>query len=68
MPDSNTQVTDTFEDDLSELILTAFGHGADIEGEWTIDVPVSAAPNWMVTIEKRPDDEEPSYEPTMLDD
>ncbi|WP_226483168.1 hypothetical protein [Natrinema amylolyticum] len=63
----SADTTAAFEHDLQDLILTAFGRGADIEDTWNIASPVSDAPNWWVTIEKRPL-EERTYEPTFLEE
>ncbi|PGF14226.1 hypothetical protein CP556_24785 [Natrinema sp. CBA1119] len=60
-------VTTAFEHDLQELILTAFGRGADIEGTWEIASSVSDAPNWRMTIEKISPTES-TYEPTFLEE
>lgn len=65
--DTDTE-TPPFERELEALILAAFARGAPIEGRWEIIVPVSAAPNWTVTIEKRNGEADPTYEPTFLDE
>ena len=60
--------TSSFEHDLEAMILDAFARGVTIEGQWEINVPVSTAPDWLITIEKRTSEADPTYEPTFLDD
>ncbi|ADB59516.1 hypothetical protein Htur_0618 [Haloterrigena turkmenica DSM 5511] len=67
---SDPDVTAAFERDLEALVTTAFGRGAVIDGVWDVSSPVSAAPAWTVTIERRePDpDSDPAFEPEFLED
>lgn len=67
-PYRDTDESSSFERDLEAVILAAFARGAAIEGQWEIDVPVTTAPDWTVTIEKRASETDPTYEPTFLDD
>ncbi|RKD87983.1 hypothetical protein ATJ93_4469 [Halopiger aswanensis] len=60
--------TEAFERDLEELIITAFSRGATVEGNWEIQIPVTDAPNWSVTITKHSLDEQSGYEPNLLDE
>lgn len=57
-----------FEQELEAFILTAYAQGVAIEGQWDIDVPLSMAPDWTITIEKRETADEPTYHPTFLND
>ncbi len=66
-PTPSPDATTAFERGLEELIITAFGSGAAIEGTWKIRGPVSDAPNWRVKIEKVPP-EERMFEPTFLEE
>ena len=53
------EATLRFERDLEALVLSAFAEGAAIEGEWSVELPVSTAPDWTVAIRKEatePDD------------
>ncbi|MFC3957484.1 hypothetical protein [Halovivax cerinus] len=59
--------TETFETRLAEVIFSAYGRGAAVETTLEIDGPTSDAPDWLVTIEKRPPAER-TYNPTLLDD
>ncbi|WP_276253220.1 hypothetical protein [Halomontanus rarus] len=63
----SADATNTFEHELSELVLAGFGCGAAIEDTWEIASTVSDAPNWRVTIEKVPP-ENLTYEPTCLEE
>lgn len=45
--------TVAFEQDLNALLLEAFANGAAVEGEWKINLPVEAAPDWTIQITKR---------------
>lgn len=63
----SADATNTFEHELGELILTAFGRGAAVEDTWEIASAVSDAPNWRVTIEKVPP-ANLTYEPTFLEE
>ncbi|SFC69925.1 hypothetical protein SAMN05444422_11548 [Halobiforma haloterrestris] len=65
--DSNTG-DPSFEDELETVILTAFARGDAIEGQWDIEVPVSSAPDWTITVEKRLSEADSPHEPTFLDD
>lgn len=65
-PDSD--VTAEFERDLAALVTTAFGHGAVIDGVWDVSSPVSDAPAWTVTIERRETDTDSAFEPEFLED
>ncbi|ELY56186.1 hypothetical protein C491_14602 [Natronococcus amylolyticus DSM 10524] len=66
-PHSTRDATAAFEHELQDLVLTAFGHGAAVEGTWEIVSPAADAPNWGVTIEKdTPDDRR--FEPTVLEE
>lgn len=66
-PDVRAEMTTTFERNLEDLLVTAFGRGA-VEGTWDITVPVSAAPNWTVTIEQYGSPNTASYEPELLEE
>ncbi|WP_126662678.1 hypothetical protein [Haloterrigena salifodinae] len=67
---SDSDVTAAFERDLEALVTTAFGRGAVIDGVWDVSSPVSAAPEWTITIERRdPDpDSDSAFEPEFLED
>lgn len=64
----DTDPTRRFERELRRLIADSFARGAAIERTWEITSPVTDAPNWSVTIEKTYSDDEPSYEPRLLDE
>ena len=64
----DTDPTRRFERELYDLIADSFARGAVIDQTWEVTTPVSGAPNWQVTIEKTYSDEEPSYEPRLLDE
>ncbi|MFC6716013.1 hypothetical protein ACFQGT_17860 [Natrialbaceae archaeon GCM10025810] len=66
-PTPAPDATVAFEQELEEMILTAFGRGAAVEGTWTISGPVADAPDWHVTIEKVPPAER-TFDPTLLDE
>jgi hypothetical protein len=66
-PHSPKDATAAFEHELQDLVLTAFGHGAAVEGTWEITAPATDAPNWDVKIEKHPADNR-SFEPTALEE
>ncbi|THE66716.1 hypothetical protein D8Y22_00910 [Salinadaptatus halalkaliphilus] len=57
----------SFEDALEALVVSAFANNERVEGEWQIVTPLTAAPNWLVTVEKVYDDEEPAYDPDLLE-
>lgn len=65
--DTRDDVTTEFEQQLADVVLTAFGRGGEIEGTWDVTTPVSAAPNWSVTIVKHVTDD-PSYEPEFIEE
>ncbi len=64
----NGEPTAEFEQELAELVTTAFAHGATIEQLWEITVPAAAAPNWRVEITKTYDDDDQAYDPEFIDD
>ncbi|MCU4926731.1 hypothetical protein OB905_12195 [Halobacteria archaeon AArc-dxtr1] len=63
---SATDITAAFEHDLTDLVATAFGRGAVVEGEWRVGFPVSGTPEWTVTIQKHEPADAPKYEPEFL--
>ncbi|EMA42248.1 hypothetical protein [Halobiforma nitratireducens] len=67
--DNNTDDR-SFEDELERIVLAAFARGDPVEGQWTIDVPVSSAPDWTITVEKRSPKthSNQNHDPTLLDD
>lgn len=67
-PETRATATATFERELETLLVDAFARGAAVENTWDVTVPVSDAPDWSVTIEKRKSDDRPSYDPTCLDE
>ncbi|WP_226008059.1 hypothetical protein [Natrinema salinisoli] len=63
----STDASATFEHELKELIISAYGRGVTIEDMWEFPGPVSDAPNWRVTIEKVPPAER-TYDPSLLEE
>lgn len=63
----SADATTAFDDELEELILSAYSGGATVEKTVEIDAPVSDAPNWRVTIEKVPPADR-SYDPSLLEE
>lgn len=57
-----------FEQSLKQFLLNTYTIGHAIEGEWHVTVPLSDAPDWMVTITKSYSDENSSYQPTLLEE
>ncbi|WP_137287400.1 hypothetical protein [Halorussus salinisoli] len=43
----------TFESELEELVLRAFGDGKEIEGVWDLEYDPEELPNWTVTIDRK---------------
>lgn len=66
-PHSPNDATTAFEHELQDLVLTAFGQGAAVEGTWEIISPATDAPNWDVRIEKHTPGNH-SFEPTVLEE
>lgn len=56
---SQGAATAAFERELEALILSSYARGARIEGNWTLQVPVTSVADWTVTIERH----EPSTGP-----
>ncbi|WP_436344833.1 hypothetical protein [Natronorubrum sp. FCH18a] len=68
-PDAaDTDPTRRFERELRNLIADSFARGAALERTWEIPSSVTGAPNWSVRIEKIYGDDDPSYEPQLLDE
>jgi hypothetical protein len=57
-----------FEQSLEQFLLNAYTNGHEVEGEWQITVPISDAPDWLVTITKTYSEEASSYQPTLLEE
>jgi hypothetical protein len=45
----------TFENDLEELVLRAFGEGEEVEGVWDLEYAPEEIPDWTVTIDRKDD-------------
>ena len=58
----------SFEQSLEQFLLDAYTHGHDINGEWQVTVPISDAPDWIVSITKSYSEEDSSYQPTFLEE
>ncbi len=43
----------TFENELEDLVLRAFGDGEEIEGVWDIEYEPDEIPDWTVTIDRK---------------
>ncbi|UPV74544.1 hypothetical protein M0R89_00395 [Halorussus limi] len=43
----------TFESELEELVLRAFGEGEDVEGVWDLKYAPEEIPDWTVTIDRK---------------
>ncbi|NHN59320.1 MULTISPECIES: hypothetical protein [Halorussus] len=43
----------TFERELEELVLRAFGQGKEIEGVWDLEYEPEELPDWTVTIDRK---------------
>jgi hypothetical protein len=43
----------TFENELEDLVLKAFGEGEEIEGVWDIEYEPDEIPDWTVTIDRK---------------
>ena len=43
----------TFESELEELVLRAFGQGKEIEGVWDLEYDPEELPDWTVTIDRK---------------
>lgn len=65
--DSTADAIPSFEGELCELILAAYGRGTPVENTWEIDSGISDAPNWRVIIEKVPPAER-EYTPSLLEE
>ncbi|MWV39511.1 hypothetical protein [Natrialba sp. INN-245] len=65
---NRTEATTIFETELEQLVTTAFARGASIEATWEIATPVSDAPDWLVTVEKRPTKTNGEFEPQFLEE
>lgn len=57
-----------FEQSLKQFLLDTYTNGHAIEGEWHVTVPLSDAPDWMVTITKSYSEENSSYQPSLLEE
>lgn len=51
--DETTNTNQNFEDELEELILSAFGSGEEIEGVWDLEFNPDEIPDWTVTIDRK---------------
>ncbi|MEY7850874.1 hypothetical protein AB7C87_16935 [Natrarchaeobius sp. A-rgal3] len=65
---NRANATNAFEAELEQLVTTAFARGASIEAAWLIETPVSDAPDWVVTVEKRPSQGNSGFEPRFLEE
>lgn len=57
----------SFEAALTESIASFYASGDPVEGRWEITTPLADAPNWIVDVEKTYSDEEPKYDPELID-
>lgn len=53
---------------LEQFLLNAYTDGHTVEGEWNVTVPITDAPNWMVTVTKSYSEEDSSYQPAILEE
>ncbi|MXV61839.1 hypothetical protein GS429_07115 [Natronorubrum sp. JWXQ-INN-674] len=57
----------SFEDALNELIASCYASGERVEGDWELSTPLADAPDWRVEIQKVYSDDEPDYDPELID-
>lgn len=66
--DARCDATIEFERQLSDLHLRSFAGGAKISGSWTIETPISTAPDWQVRIDWIASDGNPAAEAPIFDE
>ncbi|SEP91452.1 hypothetical protein SAMN04489841_0829 [Natrinema salaciae] len=57
----------SFEEALTEVIVSWYANSEPVEGRWEIATPLADAPNWVVDVEKTYSDDEPEYDPELID-
>ncbi|MDS0476926.1 hypothetical protein [Natrinema sp. 1APR25-10V2] len=57
----------SFEEALETLILRSFANHETVEGEWEITTPLADAPNWVIDIRKVYSDDDPGYDPELIE-